>query len=181
MIAAAMIDLPNWARVSARRREHIERVVALLAEWASAMRVPDEEAAAWRDAGRWHDAFRDATEAELRETSGRRDGPAGLLHGPAAVVRLRDDGERREPVLSAIAWHTVGHPGWDRTGRALFMADFLEPGRPFLQAERAELARRVPTAFHDVFREVVRSRIEWTLREGKQIFPETVELWNSVR
>jgi len=27
----------------------------------------------------------------------------------------------------------------------------------------------------------VRQRIEWTLREGKTIFPETAALWNRVR
>jgi len=26
----------------------------------------------------------------------------------------------------------------------------------------------------------VRMRIEWTLREGNLLYPETVELWNSV-
>ena len=32
-----------------------------------------------------------------------------------------------------------------------------------------------------VFRQVVRMRLEWTLREGKELFPEAVDLWNAVR
>ena len=35
--------------------------------------------------------------------------------------------------------------------------------------------------FDGVFRQVVRMRLEWTLREGKGLFPEAVALWNAVR
>jgi 2-amino-4-hydroxy-6-hydroxymethyldihydropteridine diphosphokinase len=61
------------------------------------------------------------------------------------------------------------------------MADFLEPGRPFLRADSAFLAEHLPHDFDGVFRQVVRMRLEWTLREGKALFPETVGLWNQVR
>jgi 2-amino-4-hydroxy-6-hydroxymethyldihydropteridine diphosphokinase len=61
------------------------------------------------------------------------------------------------------------------------MADFLEPGRTFMQADRAFLADRVPSAFDAVFRQVVRLRLEWTVREGKGLAHETVTLWNAVR
>ena len=75
----------------------------------------------------------------------------------------------------------MGCAEWDRTGRALYMADFLEPGRTFMQADRAFLAAQVPVAFDAVFRQVVRMRIEWVVREGKGLAVETVALWNSVR
>jgi HD superfamily phosphohydrolase YqeK len=104
-----------------------------------------------------------------------------VLHGPAAAERLVRDGERRAGVLDAVRWHTVGCAGWDRTGRALFMADFLEPGRKFMQADRAFLAEQVPRDFDGVFRQVVRMRVEWTVREGRGLFPQTAELWNSIR
>lgn len=171
---------PAWGEASERRRAHVARVVALLATWAQAMRIDAAEAAAWRDAGTWHDALRDADEATLRAWSGDVEAPIPLLHGPAAAARLAAEGEPRAGVLEAIRWHTVGAADWDRTGQALYMADFLEPGRGFLQAERAFLARQVPTAFADVFRQVVRLRLEWTLREGKPLRAPTVALWNQV-
>ena len=77
--------------------------------------------------------------------------------------------------------HTVGRPEWARTGRALYMADFLEPGRHFARADRAFLADHLVHDFDGVFPQVVRMRIEWTVREGKSLFPETVALWNQVR
>jgi HD superfamily phosphohydrolase YqeK len=175
------VNLPMWAVVTDRRRAHIERVAALLAAWASEMRVDEGEASAWHDAARWHDALRDAPEAQLRAlvTDERYAGP--MLHGPAAAARLEADGERRRSVLAAVRFHTVGCAQWDRTGRALYMADFLEPGREWGLADRAFLTAHAPHDFDGVFRQVVRQRLEWALREGNILYAETVELWNSVR
>ena len=176
--------LPDWAQVSEKRLAHIARVTSLLDEWAIAMRLSPAEAQAWHDAGRWHDALRDAPETELRALTAIvpfATAPVAVLHGPAAATRLERDGEVRAGVLLAVKWHTVGNPEWDRTGRALFMADFLEPGRSFMQADRTFLSAQLPRDFDGVFRQAVRMRIEWTLREAKSLFPETVALWNSVR
>jgi 2-amino-4-hydroxy-6-hydroxymethyldihydropteridine diphosphokinase len=179
--ARASLDLPDWACVSDKRTQHIARVVALLDDWARVMCLEPDEARAWRDAGRLHDALRDASEADLRALVPDGGAWAEMLHGPAAAARLASEGERRADVLDAIRYHTVGHAAWSRTGRALYMADFLEPGRPFARADRAFLARQVPHDFDGVFRQVVRERIAWTIREGKVLFPETVALWNGLR
>jgi len=176
--------LPAWAKVGERRLAHITRVTALLDRWAREMRLGAAEAQAWHDAGRWHDALRDATEDELRALvrgTAFADSPAGVLHGPAAATMLEREGEARAGVLLSVRWHTVGNPDWDQTGRALFMADFLEPGRGFMLADRAFLASLLPSDFDGVFRQVVRMRLEWTLREGKALFPESIALWNGVR
>ena len=175
------LELPDWAVVTPRRRAHIDSVATLIAAWAGAMGVDPDEAAAWRDAARWHDALRDAPERELRALvpDSRYEGP--MLHGPAAAVRLAEEGERRTEVVDAVRYHTVGCAGWGRVGRALYMADFLEPGRDWGLADRAFLTAHVPSDFDGVFRQVVRQRLEWALREGNPLYTETVELWNSVR
>ena len=173
--------LPPWAQVTAKRQLHIERVVELLTRWSEQMRLPTNEAEAWRDVGRWHDAYRDADETFLRALTGDVVRPVGMLHGPAAALTLEREGETRLEVLDAVRWHTVGSTQWTMVGRALYMADFLEPGRTFMQADRAFLADHVPGSFDAVFRQVVRLRLEWTIREGKSLAMETVALWNSVR
>ena len=175
------LDLPAWARVSGKRTEHIQRVTALLNAWAAAMRLPPAEARAFVDAGVLHDALRDASEAELRQITGDTDSPLGLLHGPAAATVMEDQGERRVDLLEAVRFHTVGSEKWGILGRALYMADFLEPGRKFMKQDRYFLSLQVPTSFDAVFRQVVRMRLEWTVREGNHIFPETVALWNSLQ
>ena len=173
--------LPPWAVVGDRRRAHIERVVGLLDGWAVAVHLPTDEAAAWHDAGRLHDALRDAPETQLREITHDLTTDVPLLHGPAAAIRLIADGETRDDVVQAVRWHTIGCADWGSVGRALFMADFLDPGRGFERADRAYLAQHVPVDFDGTFRQVVRMRLEWTVREGKALHAETVALWNAVR
>lgn len=180
-MSQSIVDLPVWSQVSEKRAEHIQRVTALLNAWAAAMRLPPDQTRAFLDVGAWHDALRDASETELRAITGNTGDPAALLHGPAAATFLARDGERRPEVLDAIRFHTVGHVGWGIVGKALYMADFLEPGRKFAKQDRYFLSLQVPTAFEGVFRQVVRMRLEWTVREGNFIFPETVALWNSLQ
>ena len=176
------VRLPKWACVSEKRRAHIARVTALLDEWAARLHLDDAEAMLWHDAGVLHDALREAPDEELRALAGDVPGfTVEMLHGPAAANRLAQNGETRKDLLDAIRYHTVGCATWPRVGRALYMADYLEPGRKFSRADRAYLAARVPDDFDAAFRQVVRARIEWTLREGMRIDPESVELWNSVR
>ncbi len=178
---SSTLDLPAWARVGEKRAEHIQRVTGLLNAWAAAMRLPPAQARAFLDAGVLHDALRDATEQELREITDDRDTPLGLLHGPAAATMLARNGEKRSDLLDAVRYHTVGNVRWGVVGRALFMADFLEPGRKFMKQDRYFLSLQVPNSFDAVFRQVVRMRLEWTVREGNQIFPETAALWNSLQ
>lgn len=176
------ILLPDWAEVSEKRRSHIERVTTLLDQWALQLGLPADEAEAWHDAGRLHDAMRDAPEARLRELAGDLPQYAlEMLHGPAAAERLRREGETRLELLDAIRLHTVGSGDWGALGRALYMADYLEPGRRFARGDRAYLAAQVPRDFDGTFRQVVRARLEWSLREGLRLYPEAVALWNGVR
>lgn len=181
LVRDAEIALPSWAQVTDKRRAHIARVTALLDHWAESLATSSDEAKAWHDVGILHDALRDAPENELRRLTGDVDRPMHILHGPAVAERLTREGEGRSDVLEAIRWHTLGSAHWGRTGKALYMADFLEPGRPFSRSDRAFLAAHAVTDFDGVFRQVVRTRIEWTVREGKMLFPETADLWNSVR
>jgi HD superfamily phosphohydrolase YqeK len=188
--AARLVALPSWAVVTAPRRAHIARVVALADDWAAHRSLPAAERQAWHDAATWHDALRDAPESTLRAILGDDAGAAwavdmpsdaAFLHGPAAAARLAADGERRVDVLEAIRWHTVGSAAWSATGRALYMADFLEPGRAFARDERAALAERVNGDFDGVFREVVQMRVRWAVDGGKVLAPRTVALWNALR
>ena len=162
------MSLPGWAEVSAERRGHIERVVALLNGWADAMHVAPQERERWLRAGWLHDALRDAPLADL------------LAHGPAAAERAARNGERDRGVLDAVRYHTVGYAGWEDVGRMLYLADFLEPQRDFDPDERRALAQRVPAERDAVLRDVARRRLEWVLRSGWPLAPETVAFWNAL-
>lgn len=164
------MSLPAWAQVTPARRAHIERVAALLGEWADVMQVSTTERDRWVRAGWLHDALRDAPSAD--PTS----------HGPEAASRAAAAGERDRGVLDAVRYHTVGSPDWDDVGRMLYLADFLEPGREpaSTASERRRLAGRVPGERDAVLREVARRRIDWVLRSGGPLVPSTVAFWNQL-
>ena len=119
MFGVDLIELPAWAQVNEKRHAHIARVTALLDRWASELRVPPDEARAWHDAGIYHDALRDAPEAELRALVRDPSLPPQILHGPAAAERLRRDGENREDGRTAPFWHrtscTTSRVSFDRS------------------------------------------------------------------
>lgn len=160
--------LPPWAEVTPERRAHIERVAALIDEWSGALGVPASERDRWRRAAWLHDALRDAASAD------------DLEHGPRCADRLAREGERDQGLLDAVRYHSVGYAGWDDVGRMLYLADHLEPGRVHDREARAALRARVPAAREAVLREVVRRRIEWTLRSGWPLAAETVGFWNAL-
>lgn len=177
---AARGRLPGWAEVEPGRREHVERVAALLETWATLRGEAPSDVARWTAAGWLHDALRDADPEALRPLldGSPAELPGALLHGPAAAARLRRDGVADEELLRAVAFHTLGHPDLDDLGRATYCADFLEPGRAPRPEWRASLRERMPGELDAVTREVLAARIGRLLERGLRIHPATVEFWN---
>ena len=173
--------LPDWAEASEDRVGHMARVADLMAGWAEAMALSTEEQRRWRAAAMLHDALRDADPVALRTEAAAefQDLPGGMLHGPVTAQRLEENGVEDGSVIRAVRWHTMGHPELDRLGRALYLADYTEPGRKHRQAQRAEYRNRVPSAMDDVLLQVTRDRIERTLQSGAPLRPPTVAFWNA--
>jgi HD superfamily phosphohydrolase YqeK len=178
--AAAAGELPAWATVSEPRRAHMSRVAALLGEWAGALDLPSEERLRWLAVGWLHDVLREEDPETLRgEVPARfRDLSAPVLHGPAAAERLA--GELDAGALDAIRYHTIGHPRLDALGRALYLADFLEPGRDFLPEWRAGLRARMPAEMNSVLIEVLASRLRHLVEGYRPLRPETARFWSAL-
>lgn len=172
--------LPPWARVSDARRAHVERVAALLAEWAAAMNVPPAEGARWARAAFLHDALRDADREMLEGLAPEWSDLPRLQHGPAAAVLAEREGESDPGVLSAVRYHSVGYDGWDSAGRMVYLADYLEPGRKFRAEEHRAQARRVPGEPMAVLLEVARERLRWIIEDRRPLLGETIRFWNAL-
>jgi 2-amino-4-hydroxy-6-hydroxymethyldihydropteridine diphosphokinase len=143
-------------------------VAALLATWAAAMHVAEDERARWLKAAWLHDALRDAPAANE------------LAHGPRAAERAAQDGETDQGVLDAVRYHSVGSAQWDDVGKMLYLADYLEPGRPFDQELRRSLATRVPDQRDAILKQVAARRIARVV-DGRWPLPrETVDFWNAL-
>lgn len=180
--AAADGAMPRWACFSDTRYAHMERVASLLDAWAVEMGLAADERARWRAAGFLHDAVKGIEGDELRRWLGdAADGIADpVLHGPAAALRLRQEGITDESLLGAVAWHTLGDVSLDRLGRMLYIADFLEPGRDLRNEWRAELRARVPDDWPGVLREIVAARINYLVGRERRVHTRTLSFWNSM-
>lgn len=180
--AAANGCLPDWVVAEPGRVAHMTRVAHVLDSWAEELGLTEEERVRWRAAGYLHDALRDATPSSLRSLvpGGFADVPDALLHGPAAAERLRTEGVADEELLAAVAFHTIGDASFGRLGRALYSADFLEPGRTFLVEQRAELRVRAPAELYEVTFEVARARIASLVDRKMELHPWTVAFWNTL-
>lgn len=205
---AAGGHLPAWAEAGESRREHMARVADVLDDWARTLEVGSVDRVRWRALGFLHDALRDADVDELRrileeggdggsswtvDWSSFAQSPrsalvddaedvstivGGILHGPAAAMTLVRQGVDDMEVLAAVAYHTVGHPELAPCGRALYCADFVEPGRSTDPEMRAELRERYPDDPDGVLQDVLRSRVAYLLERGRPIFFGTVGMWN---
>ncbi|HLB53640.1 MAG TPA: HD domain-containing protein [Gemmatimonadales bacterium] len=172
--------LPAWARVSPERMQHIQRVAELVSRWSDEMGVPDSERNRWLKAVWLHDAVRDAPASELHTLAPSLSGPLELRHGPASASRAKAEGETDRGVLDAVRYHSVGLAEWDMVGRVLYCADFLDPGRPDWNPERAALVDRFARDSQGVLFEVARERLLSLIRSDRAIPQPTLRLWNSL-
>ncbi len=177
---AATGVLPDWAVARKKRRVHMARVAALLREWGEARGDDSRDVERWAAAGYLHDVLRDAKPDGLRAAlSEPLDHlPDEVIHGPAAADRLRRGGVVDEPLLTAIAFHTLGSPDFGDIGKALYVADFLEPGRKVQPKWRARRRDEMPEGLDSVAQAIVGKRIQFLLRKGRPVPPETLGLWN---
>jgi len=180
--AAAEGDLPEWGQVSPERHAHMARVAGLLDAWATALGVTGPDRLRWRSLGYLHDCLKEAPEGDLRGwmDPSFTDLPAPVLHGPAAAARLAASGVDDRELLDAVRYHTLGHPTLGRMGRALYAADFLEPGRRLRDDWRRELRERMPWDADAVVREILRGRILHLVENVRPVRPETIAFWNAL-
>ena len=172
---------PDWSVMTEARRRHTERVGHLMWQWSGTLGYDAETRIRWRAAGLLHDALKDESPARLRpEVDDAAAWPDSLLHGPACASRLRAAGVDDESLLGAIAFHTTGHADFRALGQALYMADYLEPGRRGLAAERADWRRRMPSDWRAVLGEVATARIGDLLNRRLPIPGTTAEFWRAV-
>ena len=160
----------------------MERVARLLGSWAAELGLAADDRRRWRAAGLLHDALREAPREELRRRVAPGDArilPGRVLHGPAAAELLRTQGVLDGELLAAVARHTTGHPDFGSLGKALYVADLVEPGRP-LGEWRRPLVARLPAELEQATREVAERRTVRSLRRGRAILPDAVDFWNAL-
>jgi HD superfamily phosphohydrolase YqeK len=178
-------------RLSGGRRAHVASVAETIGRIAESWGSEDLDAAlraAWL-----HDAWRSESPAATRAAilaAGEEPDPWAARHAPvllhaqaAAVWGRAEAGETDPRVLLAVRYHPTAHADWDDLGRALYVADFCEPRRPYAEAVDAErrvaraAARRAALAV--VALEVLGLRLARSIRDARPVHPDTWRTWNA--
>lgn len=132
-------QLVKWleARVSPGRFLHSVGVMEAATELAEIYSV---DPAPLRQAALLHDCARELSGRELIASAEEwglpvrdvdRRSPV-LLHGKLAVVIAeRDLGLTHPAMVSAVRWHTAGHPEMSLSDKLFYLSDVLEPTQPF--------------------------------------------------
>jgi HD superfamily phosphohydrolase YqeK len=180
--AAADGILPAWAVYGEARYQHMQRVARLMKLWARSRGLKPRKVKRWIAAGFLHDALRNEKPSRLRMAVPPRfkrlAGP--VLHGPAAAQKLRHEGVEDGRLLLAIEYHTLGSRHLTTLGRALYAADFLEPGRNRRVKWRSKLRKRMPDELDSVVLEILSARLAHQLHTSRPMRPETVGMWNAM-
>lgn len=95
-----------------------------------------------------------------------------LLHGRLAeIIAIRDFGITDTAVLTAVRYHTAGHPEMSRSDKILFLADHIEPGRDLPHVEGL---RRL--AFEDIDKAMLAAldiSLAYLQGAGRKVDPDT--------
>jgi predicted HD superfamily hydrolase involved in NAD metabolism len=131
-------------------------------------------------AGLAHDAARETGPSEIIRLCGSDGLPISgeemanpiLLHGRAAAVMVtRDCGCGDPDVLQAIRDHVTGRPSMGPLSRILFVSDFLEPTREFI--DKAFRERMLSLDLDAMVLAVLERKIQFVRCEGGRVTPES--------
>lgn len=117
---------------------------------------------------------------DIEITDVERDNPA-LLHAKAGVYLARKKyGVTDSDILSAVRWHTTGHPDMTALEAVIFTADYIEPNRthdPELPAIRKEAFEDLNSAIYHIYK----NTMEHLKGSEKTLDPMTEEAYGFYR
>ena len=103
-----------------------------------------------------------------------------LLHGRAgAVILKRDFGINDSEILEAVRNHVTGKPGMSLLSKIIFVSDFLEPARVFIDSEQRK--RIMSMDIDSMLAEVLSMIFCYPEREKKEIAPPSISLYTELQ
>ena len=167
-------------------RAHIFRVRDVGLDLAARHGI-DEERAELAILG--HDVARAAKKKEILRQADRfelslldieRKAPI-TLHGPVGAELLRhEDGLDDEEILSAVRYHTTGHPTLSQLGLLVFIADKLEPNKIKSYPYQQELRHIANESLHQAVLEFLCRESALRLQQRRPVHPASVATINAL-
>ncbi|WP_053228191.1 bis(5'-nucleosyl)-tetraphosphatase (symmetrical) YqeK [Spirochaeta cellobiosiphila] len=157
--------------LSKKRRKHSKRTAKCAKNLAIHYGISKKKSYM---AGLAHDIARELDDDELFSLV-RKDGlplhgyernnPV-LLHGRAGAVILEKRFKiKNSIILNAVRWHTLGRSGMSDVGKILFIADFIEPGRQYID-----------DGFRDmVLEKTLNEAVLTVIEQSRLLFPDRIK------
>ncbi|MDI6716682.1 MAG: bis(5'-nucleosyl)-tetraphosphatase (symmetrical) YqeK [Actinomycetota bacterium] len=102
-----------------------------------------------------------------------------LLHASVGARLVEEDvGIKDKEIIQSIANHTIGSPAMTKLDKIIYVADMIEPGRPYKGLD--PLRRMALDDLDKVFLEAYAHSLDYLIRSKKPIHPLTVEIWNKL-
>lgn len=102
-----------------------------------------------------------------------------LWHGPVAAHLIEHEfGIKNKSVLNAIYYHTTGRANMDLVELALFVADYIEPGRHF--PGLCEVREMAFINLHEAALLTLKNTITYLIKRNATIFPHTFQAYNDL-
>lgn len=164
--------------------EHSLRTAKLSEEMAVAYRLDGQKAYV---AGLLHDYTKSMSPERMLEEAEvlgmtinevERVNPYLLHAGLAAKLVEKEIGIDDREIISAIEKHTFGSLEMSDLDKVVYVADMLEPGRPY-----EALAGLREIVFEDldiVYREAYVMTVDYLVRTRRLLHPQTLEVWNKL-
>ncbi|PKL05953.1 MAG: hypothetical protein CVV53_06810 [Spirochaetae bacterium HGW-Spirochaetae-9] len=102
-----------------------------------------------------------------------------IIHGPAAAVYLSEEFQVHDgEMLEAIALHSSAAAVMSPLAKILFIADKLEPRRPFVTAVEQEMADSLD--LDTLLVKTLGMSMDWLKRKDHAIAQSTIDLYNAL-
>ena len=104
-----------------------------------------------------------------------------MLHGPVGAETVsREDGIEDTDILAAVRWHTTGHPELGPLGKAVFLADKLDPRKADSYPYQPELRRMAEDDLDVALLEFLCRESQGRLKRREPVHPLSLETVNAL-
>jgi len=98
-----------------------------------------------------------------------------LFHAKVAAVLGTEKYGFPQNWVEPAKWHTTGKAQMNLEEIILFVSDQIEPERPW---SNEALISAAHTNLYESFRKCMLQKLEFTLKRGKMIHPDSIQCWN---
>jgi predicted HD superfamily hydrolase involved in NAD metabolism len=162
------------------RYEHTRGVVVTATALAEAhgLNVAAVRTAAWlHDAAKSLSPTRQKSLAKQAGADPHELSAPSLWHAAASCMLAQQQFAVKDPaILQAIRFHTTGAPSLGPIAKAIYVADYSEPGRRYKGTKK--LRKLALEDLQAAYLAVLREKLGWVLYKRQALHPRTVEAYN---